>query len=154
MAVIVVINCSWIYNFLCNQCVSRIKLWVRILLIVSMTCGRSRSVIFSVYSINKTYRHDLNEILLKLAFNTITSTYIFLGIINWTLTVLVGYFKESTIGVYSPLLIPGLANKTYSLPHWYCDIPRINTTHKHCCFRCTISSNLLINYFPITSCLT
>jgi hypothetical protein len=44
---------SWIYNYLCNQCLSLIKLWVRILFIVrctlynimwwslSVTCGRS-----------------------------------------------------------------------------------------------------------------
>ena len=35
-----------------------------------VTCDRS--VIFSGYSTNKTYRHDITEILLKVALNTIT----------------------------------------------------------------------------------
>ena len=51
---------SWIYNYLCNQCLSPLKLWVRILLmrgvldaticdkVWSVTC--SRSVVFSGYS--------------------------------------------------------------------------------------------------------
>ena len=51
---------SWIYNYLCNQCLSPLKLWVRIMLMVrctwynilwaslSVTCDRS--VVFSGYS--------------------------------------------------------------------------------------------------------
>ena len=51
---------SWIYNYLCNQCISPLTLWVRILLVarctrynimwysLSVTCGRS--VVFSGYS--------------------------------------------------------------------------------------------------------
>ena len=45
---------SWIYYYLCNQCLSPLTLWVRILLI------------------NKTGHHDITEILLKVALNTIT----------------------------------------------------------------------------------
>jgi len=51
---------SWIYNYLCNQCLSPLKLWVQILLrrgvldtticdkVWSVTCGRS--VVFSRHS--------------------------------------------------------------------------------------------------------
>jgi hypothetical protein len=28
---------SWIYNYLCNQCLSSLKLWIRILLIARFT---------------------------------------------------------------------------------------------------------------------
>jgi hypothetical protein len=50
---------SWIYNYICNQCLSPLTLWVRILGI-------------TVSSTNKTDRHDITEILLKVALNTIT----------------------------------------------------------------------------------
>jgi hypothetical protein len=52
--------CSWIYNYLCNQCLSPLKLWVRTSFMASctrynimwlswsVTCGRS--VVFSGYS--------------------------------------------------------------------------------------------------------
>jgi len=40
----------------------------------SVTCGRS--VVFSVFSTNKTDHHDKTEILLKVALNTITLTLI------------------------------------------------------------------------------
>ena len=39
---------SWIYNSLCNQFLSPLKVWVRIPIILAVTCGRS--VFFSRYS--------------------------------------------------------------------------------------------------------
>ena len=76
---------SWIYNYLCNQCLLPLMLWVRILLrqgvlnttlcdkSLSVTCSRSG---FSpgtlVSSINNIDPHDIIEILLKVALNTIT----------------------------------------------------------------------------------
>jgi hypothetical protein len=75
---------SWIYNYLCNQCLSPPMLWVQIPLMVrcsrynimwlnlSVTCGRS--VVLSGYS---GYLHDITEILLKVALNTWTPTPIF-----------------------------------------------------------------------------
>ena len=75
---------SWIYNYLCNQCLSPLKLWVWILLMVrctwynimwsslSVTCGRSWFTLgIPISSSNKTDRHDITEILLKVALNTI-----------------------------------------------------------------------------------
>ena len=64
---------SWIYNYLCNQCLSPIMLWVRITLrqgVLNITlCDK---VWFSlVSSTNKT------EILLKVTLNTITLTSIY-----------------------------------------------------------------------------
>ena len=76
---------SWIYYYLCNQCLSPLTLRVRILLwwgvhiynimwkSLSVTCGRSVvSPGTSVSSTNKTDHHDKNEILLKVALSTIT----------------------------------------------------------------------------------
>jgi hypothetical protein len=47
---------SWIYNFLCSQCLSPLKVWVWI----------------RVSSPNKTDRHNITKILLKVALSTIT----------------------------------------------------------------------------------
>jgi hypothetical protein len=75
---------SWIYIYLCNQCLSPLKLWIRNLFMamctrynntwysLSVTCDRS--VVFSGYSgliHKKTDCHDIAEILLKVALNTI-----------------------------------------------------------------------------------
>ena len=69
---------SWIYNYPCNQCLSPLMLWVRILFGVRCTTlydkvcqwfatGRwfSPGTLFS--STNKTYRHHITEILLQVA---------------------------------------------------------------------------------------
>jgi len=73
---------SWIYNCLCNQCISPLKLWVRIPF--KARCTRysimwlSLSVIsgsfpgYSGFLPNKTDSHDMTEILLKVPLNTIT----------------------------------------------------------------------------------
>ena len=78
---------SWTYNYLCNQCLSPLKLLVRNPLMVrctryntkwkslSVTCNRS--VIFSEHTSffhHSTDRHDVTEILLKVALNTINLT--------------------------------------------------------------------------------
>jgi hypothetical protein len=76
---------SWIYNYLCNQCLSPLALWVRILLrrgvlldttLCDKVCqwlaaGRWFSQSTLVSSTNKTDNHDISEILLKVMLNTI-----------------------------------------------------------------------------------
>ena len=72
----------WIYNYLCNQCLSPLSLWVRIPHrrgVLDKVCqwlaaGRLFSPGTPVSSTNKTDRHDITEILLKVALNTITLT--------------------------------------------------------------------------------
>jgi len=78
---------SWIYNYLCNQCLWLLKLWVRTSSRVMCTTlcdkvcqwlatGRWFSPGPQVSSTNKTDRHDITEILLKVALNTIKQTNI------------------------------------------------------------------------------
>ena len=81
---------SWIYNYLwlCNQCPSPLKLWVRILFrqgvldttVCDQVCQRlATDRWFSpgtpVSTTNNTDRHNITEILLKVALNTITITH-------------------------------------------------------------------------------
>jgi len=76
---------SWIYNYLYNQCLSPLKLWVRIPLRRSvlhttlsdkvchwLAAGWWFSPGTPVSSNNKTDCHDITEILMKVALNTIT----------------------------------------------------------------------------------
>ena len=68
--------CSGIYNYLCQQCLSPLKLWVRMTLTVRCNWYNiiwSRLVVFSVYSCFP-HRHDVTQKLLKVALNTITWT--------------------------------------------------------------------------------
>ena len=76
---------SWIYNFLCNQCLSPLMLWVQIstrarwTTLCDKVCqwleiGRLFSPGPPVSSTNKTYHQDITEILLKVALNTIKQT--------------------------------------------------------------------------------
>jgi hypothetical protein len=84
---------SWIYNYLCNQCLSSLKLWVQIPLIARCTrynivcqwlaTGRWFSPGHQVSSINSTCLHDITEILLKVALNNITLNRIWYDIIIW-----------------------------------------------------------------------
>ena len=80
---------SWIYNYLCNQCLSPLTLGVRIPLgrgvLVTTLCdkvcqwhaaGRWFSLGTPVSTTNKTDHHDITEILLKVVLNTITLTLI------------------------------------------------------------------------------
>jgi len=70
---------SWIYNYLCNRCLSSLMLWVRIPLRARCTtlCDKvcQRLVagwwFSSVSSPNKTYCHYIIEILLKATLNSI-----------------------------------------------------------------------------------
>jgi hypothetical protein len=76
---------SWIYSYLCNQCLSPLMLRVRIQLVLSVldttlcdkacqwpAAGQWFSDSTPVSSTNKADRHDVAEILLKVALNTIT----------------------------------------------------------------------------------
>ena len=76
---------SWIYNYLCNQCLSLLMLWVQIPLRRGVidttlcdkvlqwpTTGQWFSLGTPVSSTNKTGCHVITEILLKVALNTIT----------------------------------------------------------------------------------
>jgi hypothetical protein len=75
---------SWIYNYLCNQCLSPLMLWVRILIRARCTtlCDKVCQWLVTgrfipgppVSSTNKTDRYDITEILLKVALNTIKQT--------------------------------------------------------------------------------
>ena len=73
---------SWIYNYLCNQCLSPLMLWVRITISARCTTlcdnvcqwlatGRWFSLGTPVSSTNKTDPRDIPEILLIVALNTI-----------------------------------------------------------------------------------
>ena len=81
-AVVVVIGGNWIYNYLCNQCLSPLKLWVRLSLrrgvldttLSDKVCqwlaaGRWFSPGTPVFLTSKTDHHDITEIL-----NTTTLT--------------------------------------------------------------------------------
>ena len=74
---------SWIHNYLCNRCISPLMLWDRLPLRAMCTTlcdkvcqwlavGRWFSPGPPVCSTNKTNCHDITEILLKVALNTIT----------------------------------------------------------------------------------
>jgi hypothetical protein len=73
---------SWIYNYLCNQCLSPLMLWVWIsirakcITLCDKVCqwlatGQWFSPGTPVSSTNKTFSHDITEILLKVMLNTI-----------------------------------------------------------------------------------
>jgi hypothetical protein len=73
---------SWIYNYLCNQCISPLMLWVRIAIRTRCTtlCNKvcqwlATGLWFSlgppVSPINKTDSHDIAVIVLRVAFNII-----------------------------------------------------------------------------------
>ena len=85
---------SWIYNYLCNQFLSPQTLWVRILLMARCTRYNTSEKVcqwlatdqwFSlgtpVSFTNKTDRHNITDILLQVALNTINLTiaYIFVS---------------------------------------------------------------------------
>ena len=77
---------SWIYNYMCNQCLSPPSLWFRISLSRGLldttlcdkdchyqwlTAGRWFSTGTPDSSCNKTYIYDITELLLKVGFSTI-----------------------------------------------------------------------------------
>ena len=78
---------SWIYNYLCNQCLSQLNLWGLNPLMARyaqynimwkvcqwLATGRWFSLGIPVSSTKKADRHDITEILLKVALNTIYQT--------------------------------------------------------------------------------
>ena len=74
---------SWIYNYLCNQCPSPLMLWVRIsirarcITLCDKFCLRLATTgrwFSPVSSTNKTDRHEITEILLKVALSIIKPT--------------------------------------------------------------------------------
>jgi len=78
---------SWIYNYLCNQCLSLLTLWVGIPIMWGvldttlcdkvcqlLATGRWFSPVTPVFSTNETDRHDRTEILLKVSLYTIALT--------------------------------------------------------------------------------
>ena len=74
---------TWNYNYLCNQYLSPLKLWDQIRILDTTLCdkpcqslvlGRWFSPATPVSSTNKTDRHDIAEILLKVVLNTIALT--------------------------------------------------------------------------------
>jgi hypothetical protein len=81
---------SWIYNYMCYQWLSPLTLWVGILLRQGvldtlgnkvwewLATGRLFSQGTPVSSINKTDCHDITEILLKVALNTINQIILLL----------------------------------------------------------------------------
>ena len=71
---------NWIYNYLCNQCLSPLKLWVRSLYSIQQYVVKIVKDLWQVgglppgplvSSTNKTDHQDITEILLKVALNTI-----------------------------------------------------------------------------------
>jgi hypothetical protein len=92
---------SWIYNYMCNQCLSPLQLWVRTPFMMRCTqcnimwwyyfqwpaTGRWFSLYTPVFSTNKTDHHDITEMLLKVALNNIKPNYIIfsscLAILCW-----------------------------------------------------------------------
>ena len=76
---------SWIYNYLYNQCLSPLMLWIRISIRARCTTlcdkvcqwlatGRWSSPNPPVSSTNKTVGHDITDILLKVALSTTKQT--------------------------------------------------------------------------------
>ena len=80
-------HCSWIYNYLYNRCLSSLMLWVRIPLRARCTtlcdnvcqwlaAGRWFSPYIPVSCSYKTNRHDITEIVLKVALSTINQPFL------------------------------------------------------------------------------
>jgi hypothetical protein len=102
---------SWIYNYLCNQCLSSQILWVwisiraRCTTLCDQVCQWFAAVQWfsPVSSFNITDHHDVTEILLKVALNTIKQTKhnILLNNIqiNGVFTVQIKLRKISFIGI-------------------------------------------------------
>ena len=91
---------SWIYNYLCNRCLSPLMFWVWISLMTMCTtlcdklcqwlvAGQWFSPCTPVSSTNKTACHGITEILLKVALNTIKQPNKFLGkvYLSWIMNI-------------------------------------------------------------------
>ena len=122
---------SWIYNYLCNQCLSPLMLWVRILMRARCTtlcdkdCRWLATVrLFSpVSSTNKTDRHDITEILLKVALNTIKKTNKqILFIYFFSSSVLLNHYS---LGVKPPPSLLVLLNQLLLIYSFLCRVLQI-----------------------------
>ena len=113
---------SWIYNYLCNQCLSPLMLWIRISIraICTTLCykvcqllatGRWFSPGPPVSSTNKTDRHDITEILLQMTLNTIKQTNKQTNKHSWSFTVV-------NISHFNRLLWNYCANNCQTLQIW------------------------------------
>ena len=96
---------SWIYNYLCNKCLSPLTLWVRIpimarctgynIMCYNLSVTYDRSVFFSLYCgfLHKyTDCHNITVILLAVALNTITLTLNLMAI-YWVIVLSYMYYK-------------------------------------------------------------
>ena len=95
--------CCWNYNYLCNQCLSPIKLWR---VILNTLCDEvcqwlaTGQWFSSVSSTNKNYRHDITEILLKVALNTINQHTIWWNFISIWYVVLMWYEHVQIVTIF------------------------------------------------------
>ena len=100
----------WVYYYVCNQWISQLKLWVQIPLrrgvldttLCDKVCQwlvtvRWFSPSTSVSSTNKTDRHDIAEILLRVALNTITLTRIPIIVMCACFCQIISLFSSSPI---------------------------------------------------------
>ena len=89
---------NWIYNYLCNQCLLPLMLWVRISIKARCTtlCDKVCQWLWPD-------RHDLTEILLKMVLSTIKQTK---HPIIWQLNLLTS--RKSAVGMYSALILKDL----------------------------------------------
>ena len=102
---------GWIYNYLFNQCLSPLKLWVWIPLRRSVLdttlCDEvcqwlATGWLFSpVFSTNKTDRHNITEILMKVALNIITLTPVLYMCVCVCVCVIIVYRKMSKFSAIS-----------------------------------------------------
>jgi hypothetical protein len=99
---------SWIYNYLCNQCLSPPTLWVRIPIrrgvLDTALCNKVCQWLATGRWFSPLDRHDITEILLKVALNTI----------NQTKTIIIAVTQQSWMAHVSML-----CNKYSKV--WYCN---------------------------------
>jgi hypothetical protein len=111
---------SWIYNYLCNQCLSPLTLWVRSQFMRAvqettlcdkvcqwLATGRWFSPGTPVSSTNKTDSHDISEILLKVTLHSINWKPLYPVIIVFNTKKSNGSFPCVSIS-YSKHLFPDL----------------------------------------------
>ena len=122
---------SWIYNYLCNQCLSPLTLWVRILLrrgvldttLCHKVCqwlatGQWLSPGATLSSTNKTDYHDITDILLKVALNTITPSF------TWIMRYITKlWFRLGRVDKWNALLgyvpLPGKVVLISEIYYWF-----------------------------------
>jgi hypothetical protein len=103
----------WIFNYLCNQCLSPLTLNP-----THERCNRYKIMGTAVASTNKTDRHDITEILLKVALSTINQTNIsifHLAVIYFAYIYLLQCSLIKTIWIRCILFIKTTPNATCNL---------------------------------------